>query len=311
MKLDEPDLAELIRTHFVAVAVYHQAAVGRKDPEGDFYRRLRADDRFTVKQPNAAVCFDADGNLLGFANDPTGHVNEMLAAVVRDYRPPTTRPAAPAAAAPAAPAWVDLEPFVRRARAAAAAAPEVCQLDANWAPRPPAGGLVVQSNSKNLDAPPPGRPSLGIGRNFLWVRRDEAEALAKGTFPDSLKVRLARFNIWDNSKGRSGVWKPGDIRDLRVAMDGAGRVTGTVVIGEPGAARGGWFQGTMLGFVESKEGRVTRFDLVIRGEGRVANGDAAATPARVALAFRLLDPSDPAYDVTPSGYLSVHDEYLH
>lgn len=306
MKLNEPELAELIRTHFVAVAVYHQAAVSRKDPEGDLYRRLRADDRFTVKQPNAAVCFDADGNLLGFANDPTGHVNEMIEAVVRDYRPPTTRPAA----ATAAPVVVDLEPLAGRAKADAAAPTEVCERDTNWAPRPPEGGLVVQSNSKNLDAPPPGRPSLGIGRNFLWARKDEAEALARGTFPDSLKVRIARFNVWDNSKGRSGVWKTDQIRDLRMAMDDRGRVTGTVVIGQPGAAHGGWFHGAILGFVESKDGRVTRFDLVIRGEGRVNNGDAAATPTRVALAFRLLDPADPTYDVTPSGYLSAHEEYL-
>ena len=253
-----------------------------------------------MKQPNAAVCLDADGKLLGFVNDPTGHVQPMLEGVLRDFKAPATRPAGIEA--------VKHAPFVELVPREAAVR-EVCERDSNWAPRPPVGGLVVQANSKNLDAPPPGRPSLGIGRACLWVRKDEAEALAKGTFPDSLKVRIARFNVWDNSKGRAGVWKPQDVHEVKIAIED-GRVSGTIVLGEPGQARGAWFRGTVLGFVEAKDGAVTRFDLVILGEGRIANGDDGAAPTHVALAFRLADPTDLAYDVTPSGYLAVHDEYF-
>ncbi len=298
MKLNEPELAELIRTKFVAVAVYHAAAVKRKDAEGDLYRRLQADDRFTVKQPNAAVCLDANGMLLGFVNDPTGHVQPMLEGVLRDFKAPATQPVELVKR----PTVVELFPHE-------GTTPEVCERDLKWAPKPPTGGLVVQANSKNLDAHPPGRPSLGIGRGCLWVRKDEAEALVKGTFPDSLKVRLARFNVWDNSKGRAGVWKSADVHELKLNLED-GRVSGTIVLGEPGQARGAWFRGTMLGFVETKGGVVTRFDLVIRGEGRIANGDDGAKPTHVAMAFRLADPTDMAYDVTPSGYLAAQDEYL-
>lgn len=301
MKLDEPDLAELIGTKFVAVAVYHAAAVSRKDPEGDFYRRLRDDPRFTMKQPNAAVCFDANGKLLGFANDPTGGVNAMVESVAREFHPPPPRPQ-------------DLASFKLAPNTFPSAKelsiPEVCEQDPAWAPRPPAGGLVLQANSKNLDAPPPTRHSQGIGRNSLWVRKDECEALAGGTLPQSLSLRLARFNVWENSKGRAGIWRPEDVRELKMTLKD-GRLSGTILLGKSDAARGKWFRGALLGFIESKDGHLTRFDVVIRGKGRVNNGDDAAPVMHAAMALRIANPEDPAYDVPPSGYLTVHEDYFH
>ncbi len=300
MKLDEPDLAELIRTKFVAVAVYHAAAVSRGDAEGDLYRRLRDDPRFTVKQPNAAVCFDANGTILGFANDPTGGVNSMVESVARDFRPPPLRTADLSSfkLSPTTLPWRVGSPI-----------PEACVPDSKWAPRPPAGGLVLQANSKNLDAPPPTRHSQGIGRNSLWLRKDECEALAAGTLPESFKMRLARFNVWENSKGRAGIWRPEEVRDLKMTLKD-GRLSGTILLGTPDAARGKWFRGALLGFIESKDRQITRFDLVIRGEGRVNNGDDNAPVMHAAMALRIADAKDPAYDVPPSGWLTVHEDYF-
>jgi hypothetical protein len=235
VKLDEPDLAELIRTKFVAVAVYNAAAVSRVDAEGGFYRRLHDDPKFTVKQPNAAVCFDANGEILGFANDPTGGVNTMVESVARDFHPPARQ----------SPGLVSPKPKpARQPWDVELPASENCVIDPKWAPRPPVDGLVLQANSKNLDAPPPTRHSQGIGRNSLWVTKEEGEALAGGTLPERFKLRLARFNLWENSKGRAGIWKPEGVRhtgrarlvDIRTAVFPVSLPT--FVLAEPHAAQG-------------------------------------------------------------------------
>jgi len=63
VKLDEPELAKLIRENYVAVAVYHGEHMKRRDLDGELYRRLQGDKAFTHKDPNAAVAFDAAGKL--------------------------------------------------------------------------------------------------------------------------------------------------------------------------------------------------------------------------------------------------------
>ena len=129
--------------------------------------------------------------------------------------------------------------------------------------RPPEGGLVLYTTWQALgDYKAEGSPTTGnelyadvykrsLGVDRLWVRNDEADALARGEFPASLKKRI--------------------LPDLRYASTGKveafdltlkdGRLVGTFR-GDKGDG------GDLLGVVEAKDGKVTRLDLVARGLGR-------------------------------------------
>lgn len=162
--------------------------------------------------------------------------------------------------------------------------------------RPPEGGLVLYvtwrlADREKLDPSLTSdyesklyRNALGVDR--LWVRKDEADALTKGAFPDSLRKRMAphflKFVV------------PGKLKTDGIKLE-SGRLLGAL-LSETGD------RADALGFVEAKDGKVTRFDLVIKGLGMHSGGDQgwlaglALVPKRVktpmALGFMLADPAD-------------------
>jgi hypothetical protein len=159
-------------------------------------------------------------------------------------------------------------------------------------PGPPAGGLVLYVSWKVLggrekSARPKGedntqRNALGVDR--LWVRKDEAEALVAGKFPESLKARMIRYHTHILGKARS--------LDIEVRD---GLLAGSMVPekgGDPAALRG---------VLEAKDGKVTRLELLLKGTGRrmkhygfLAGMEAIpeGETAPVALLFSLADPKD-------------------
>jgi hypothetical protein len=102
-----------------------------------------------------------------------------------------------------------------------------------------------------------------VGRDHLWVRKDEAEALAQGALPDSLKTRLTRFHLVDNTRCEPPMWRADEVKRLEMTLQD-GRLAGTVRLETRSGNRG--YQGDLLGFVEVKEGKVVRFDPVVRGQ---------------------------------------------
>ena len=164
---------------------------------------------------------------------------------------------------------------------------------ANETKRPPEGGLVLYVTwkvlepkklltSKSSDNDKHLSNALGVDR--LWVRKDEAEALAKGAFPDSLRKRMASYlqYVVPGKRKTDG---------MKLAE---GRLSGDLRsdTGERADA---------LGFVEAKDGKVTRFDLVIKGLGNNCGAHGFEGPltllpkdttAPVALGFMLADPAD-------------------
>lgn len=179
--------------------------------------------------------------------------------------------------------------------------------------RPPEGGLILYVTWKLLaDCAAEGNATTGngkydkvfqqsLGSDRLWVRRDEAEALAAGAFPASLKARMMRNHIqYVMSK---------DAKSLDVTIQG-GRIEGAVPLVD--AARA-----DCLGFVESKDGKVTRFELLVKGMGRRVedHGFSAClsvipkgAPVPAALFFELADPKDGLAGVLP--HRSRGESYL-
>src|SRR5262249_24084462 len=139
------------------------------------------------------------------------------------------------------------------------------------------------------------------GRDNLWIRKDEVAALAKGRLPDSLKKRIARFHCINTTGGHltsGAMWKPEHIKRLDMKLAG-GRLTGAVDLE-------GWGKGParndhsrlsvrLLGFVEVKDGRLTRFAVVgmapacrVAGSGPgIQTHGEVGVPYTLAIGFRL------------------------
>jgi hypothetical protein len=269
------------------VAVDQHIHRTRKDAEGEMFARvLRQAGRGLDGYSQGVYLFTADGKLLGFSNTAdASHVKKLLASALRKVDP----------SAPA----VNL--------------PEV-KTDAVL-PQPPAGGLVVDVTTKVLGGYDPnderGRRYLeSAGRDHLWLRKDETEALARAELLDSVKRRLVRYHLIDNTRGEPPMWGEADIRKLELTLKD-GRLTGTVHLETRSGERG--YQADLLGYVEVKDGKVTRFDLLARGDfwgqGTFTRG---APPGRfpVAVAFSLADSEAGAYKVPPQGARGNVNGYL-
>lgn len=131
--------------------------------------------------------------------------------------------------------------------------------------------------------------SLGVDR--LWVRQDEAQALASGEFPESLKRRVMPHIDYVVA---------GDVTAMDLTARN-GKWTGRF---RTSAEE----DGELLGYVDSSDGRVTRFDLLVKGqaEQQIDCGFSASLHVipkgqkqPVALLFTLADPADRLAEVVP------------
>ncbi len=198
---------------------------------------------------------------------------------------------------------------------AEAAAIQNAAPDRNFSYTPPAGGLVITVTAKVLEGHELSKdPSTrmfqeSMGRDTLWLRKDEHEALARGEFPASLKARLARFTLSDFTRGEPGFWDPKDIRSLDLTLKD-GVISGTAHL--ENAACG--FKADLRGAVETKDGKVVRFDLVARGTAWGHSGTTAEAAPKgkftLAVAYRLAAGTDEADKVTPQGAKAWLPDYL-
>src|SRR4029450_7956680 len=136
-----------------------------------------------------------------------------------------------------------------------------------------------------------------LGREHLWIRKDEVQALVKGELPESLTKRIVRYHLVDNTRGTPTGWTEPEIQKLEMKLS-EGRLTGRVHLETKDGKRG--YQADLLGFVQAKDGKVTRFDVVASGEFW---GQGTYTPGApkgrfpLAISFTLGDPSDPLYQL--------------
>jgi hypothetical protein len=262
----------------VPVAVDQHIHRQRRDAEGDLFARvLKQAGRGTDGYSQGVYLFAAEGKLLGFSNTADARqVKGLLDKALKKFDP-----SAPVAA------FSD------------AAIGEVL-------PPPPAGGLVVDVTAKVLGGYAPEDPRASrnlksLGRDHLWLRKDEAEALVQGTLMESVKQRLVRYHLIDNTRGEPPMWGPAEIKKLELTLRD-GRVTGSVHLETKSGERG--FQADLLGFVDAKDGKVTRLDLLAKGEfwgeGTFTRG-APKGRFPMAVAFRLTEGQGGASKVPPQG----------
>jgi hypothetical protein len=269
---------KVLGTKFVPVAVDQHVHRQRKDQEGEVFAKvLKQAGRGLDGYSQGVYLFTADIKLLAFANtaDATG-VRRLTEIALKKFDPKA--PAIHLADAPASPVL----------------------------PLPPEGGLVVDVITKVLGGYDPNDPRTkrfreSLGRDHLWLRKDEALALARGTLPESLVRRIVRYHLVDNTRGEPPMWRDNEIKNLDVTLRD-GRLSGSVHLETQSKDRG--YLAELFGFVGMKDGHVTRVDLVAKGmfwgQGPFTRG-APSGQYPLAVAFRLTDGDRPADRVPPQG----------
>jgi hypothetical protein len=284
---NDPQVVKLLREHFVCVGIAHNGAGRRKDAEGEFARKLIGKGG-TLQGLHV---INAAGDLVGY---------------VYDFRPESVR--------------AMLENALKKFKPVEA--PEIAFVDKDRRFVLPEGGVVVAVTTKVLGGHDPVKSAPGtiqhemekawktsLGREHLWIRKDEVQALARAELPESLKKRIVRFHLVDNTRGTPTGWTEGDIKKLELTLE-KGRLQGRVHLETKDDRRG--YQADLLGFIETRAGKVTRFDLVAHGQFW---GQGTYTPGApkgkfpLANAFKLADGNDPLYRLVPDA-VRCYADYL-
>jgi hypothetical protein len=292
--LKDDEVLRLIQTSFVPVAVDQHVHRQLKDAEGKLFAKvLQQAGRGLDGYSQGVYCFTTDGKLLAFSNtSDADHVKRLLTGALAKFDPLA--------------AASSVQPTDPTASAESAAS----------LPQPPDGGLIVDVTTKVLSGYEQSTHRMApiwqnsLGRDHLWIRSDEADALARGVLPDSVARRIVRFNLVDNTRGEPPMWRDAEVKKLEVTLRD-GRLSGSVHVETNGGDRG--FEADLLGSVESQDGKVTRFDLVIKGQfwgdGSYTRG---APPGKfpLAVAFRLSADDCAAQRVPPQGARGNLRDYL-
>lgn len=214
---------------------------------------------------------------------------------------------------------------------AAARAPEKRRVVAGESPfeqAAPAETLLASVFARIDPVPEGAAPENSyLGRDHLWILREELAELRAGRFPPSLATRLARFHLWDNVRGEPDPWEPehvrtSDFRAKRGAEAGSEvEIEGEFSMAAPAGRQGvngrelpaSGYEGKLFGVIAFDGEKVKRFVLYADG---VAWGESTYTehapkgrfPLKVA--FVLPSPDDPTRSVAPQGLSCDPDAYL-
>ena len=181
-------------------------------------------------------------------------------------------------------------------------------LDDKYGRFPEADTTVVRIFSRIRPLPADAHPSnRNVGRDHLWILKDEATDLARGRFPDSLALRLCRFQIYDNVRGEPDAWALDEIkvRNFRVEQ---GKLFGDFKMETADGQRG--IEGTLEGALLLKAGRLDLRAYVTA----TAFGRSTYTPnppaGKFPIVFAMETVNDATSRVVPPQWVGAGREYL-
>jgi len=276
----DPVIVKLLQTRFIPVAIDQAYQRRQKDNEGKFYQKIANQGPRKVGRGTTQGLYTADaaGQLLAFTNNRgSQRVQRMIQTALAKHRP--TKVGAIAKGMP----------------------------DARYNPKLPKGGLVVRVTSKVLggyEEPENEYRKIfqqSLGRDNLWISASEHTALTKGQLPQSLLQRLARFHLVDNTRGEPPMWNGNEIKKLEGKIEN-GQLRATAHLRTAKGDRG--FEAELMGRIETKAGKVTRLDVVAKGEfwgegTYTRNAPKGRFP--LAIALTLADGKDAADTIPPQG----------
>ncbi len=272
------DIIKLLQTRFVPVAIDQAYQRRQKDTEGDFYRKIAGQGPRNNFQGTTQGLYIATpgGKLLVYNNNRgADRIKRFMNKALDEYKPTEVREL------------------------------KAVKVDTRYNPKPPKGGLVVRVRAKVLggyDDPANRWQRLfqsALSRDNLWVSASEHKDLVSGKIPVSLQQRIARFHLVDNTRGEPPMWREAEIRKLHMELKD-GKLSGFVHLQTKSGERG--YEANLLGDVETKDGKVTRFDLIAKrefwGRGPVSGG-APKGQFPLAISFTLADGTVVADDIPP------------
>lgn len=282
----------MLKSKFVPVAIDQAYQRRQKDDEGEFYRKIAGQgprNNFSGGTTQGFYAATSSGELLLYNNnrDPDKVARLLRQALEEDD----------SAAKKAAPL-------------------ESNSNDKRYNPKPPEGGLVLRVQAKVLGGYEETEDrwtkifQSSLSRDNLWVTQAEHEALAAGEVPEKLQQRIARFHLVDNTRGEPPMWKPEEIESIEMKI-ADGVLTGSATLKTADGSR--QFKTDLYGEIETKDGKVTRFDFVakglFRGHGRFTrNPPPGDFP--LGISFELADGSDFADAIPPQGSRGWVDGYI-
>lgn len=267
-----------VKEGFVCVAVNQHHHRRRKDLEYGLFKKLVGQTGEKVSGYNQGLYFfTPSAKLLSFSNTVSGdQAWKLLRRAQAKFTPPKSLPAILQGHENAGPLW-----------------------------KLPDGSQLILVNSKVLggyeksESPRRKIHQQSLGRDHLYLSGQEISALATGNFPESLRKRMPAL-LNDNTRGEPGRWRTSEVKQLKLGLKND-RITGRVHFEAASGDRG--YKAVVLGFVEHKDGALTRFDVVVKGhywgEGRYTR-NAPKGKFPFAVAFRLSDGTE-AYDTPPPG----------
>jgi len=263
---NDAEIVSFLREKTVPVAT-HVRDAKRQDADGEFFRKVTKSIPYWQ---SGACVFTPDGQVLGQCSATSRkEVLHLLTTALPKFQPPG-KP-------------YEIEP------------PGKVYETNRYVVKPPEGSLVVSTMMSHLSERGRGThlwfdkllpDTVAVDR--LWILKDEQQALAQGTFPDSLKKRIARWHFVDNITFDQN--RAGTVKSFEVVLDN-GRITGSMHLD----GKTQKMKLNLLGFVESQDGAITRFELVARGMREAKDG----TKYPVAYAFGIADKNHVAYEVPP------------
>ncbi len=273
----------MLKTRFIPVAIDQAYQRRQKDTEGEFYRKIAGQGPRKNFQGTTQGFYiaTAAGKLLLYNNnrDPA-KVRRLMKQKLSEFE----------------------QSGAQRSNVAAITAENT---DSRYNVAPPDGGLVVRVRAKVLDGYEPSTDrwrrifQTALSRDNLWISKSEHQALVGGEIPQSLQKRIARFHLVDNTRGEPPMWRENEIHKLNLKLK-QGRLSGIVHLKTQNGKRG--YEAQVFGFVEIKNEKVVRFDLVAHGdfwgEGRYTGG-APKGRFPLAIAFTLADGTDVADQIPP------------
>ncbi len=279
----DKEIVQMLKTRFIPVAIDQAYQRRQQDNEGNFYRKIagqgpRSNFRRTTQGFYIAT---PGGKLLLYNNnrDPA-KVRRLMQQRLRQFEQSSTKNKKAI--------------VVQRGK-----------VDPRWNVEPPKGGLVVRVHAKVLGGYEPTTNrwrkifQSALSRDNLWISKAEHQALVRGEVPRTLQKRIARFHLVDNTRGEPPMWREHEIRKIHFQLKD-GKLTGSVSLETKKGDRG--YDARLRGVVETKNGKVVRFDVVALGkfwgQGQFTRG-APKGKFPLAISFTLADGSDVADRIPP------------
>lgn len=299
LTFSDPEMVRLLKDKFIPVAIDQWYQRKQNDEEGEFYRKVAQQGpraNFNQTTQGRYIC-SADGKLLGYNNN-RGH--ERIMATMKK-------------------ALAEFDPETVIASTIASA-----ELDPRWVAKAPQGSITLRAFTRILDGYDENETSWkrafqnAVGRDNVWLSAEEVAQLKNSVqagleVPVTISQRIARFHLWDNTRGEPPHWKSSEVKNLKMTCEPNGLIQGSVHLETSSGTRG--YRASIRGHVEfDSKGSISRFDLLAKGtfwgEGRYT-GFAPKGKFPLVVAIELADGSDVADSIAPHGTKQVTaDVYL-